>query len=115
MWIWVFLHGKKLAKEISALQQHRKHKNSSETHLGSICRMFEKYVLDVLTSMQPVKLPTPPPPPTHTHLFGINGIRYTCYTNPSSFKDETLHGGILRICLGTLNSTRIISLFKIQY
>jgi len=56
----------KLAKEISALLQHHKasfetHKNSSETHLGLICRMFEKYVLGVLTSMQPVKLPTPPP------------------------------------------------------
>jgi uncharacterized membrane-anchored protein YitT (DUF2179 family) len=49
------------------------HKNSSETYMGLICRMFEKYFLGVLTSMQPVKLPTPPPPPTH--LIGINGIR----------------------------------------
>jgi hypothetical protein len=56
---------KKLAKEISALlhttpqASFETHKNSSETHMGSICRRFEKYVLGVWTSMQPVNLPTP--------------------------------------------------------
>jgi len=56
-----------LAKEISATSttpqaSFETHKNSSETHMGSICRMFEKYVLGVWTSMQPVNLPTPPHP-----------------------------------------------------